>query len=99
MYLPFLAKTCSSGMQLTMNSDGNTLCTSQMFTSLSLPVRSETSSCFVPINLMILKFGMYFAFPIQFFIKICNHYGFSYLILWYVIVFVSILLRTVPLLY
>ena len=32
MYLPFLVKTCSSGMQLTMNSNGNTLCTSQMCT-------------------------------------------------------------------
>ena len=56
-----LAKTCSSEMQLTVNSDGNTLCTSHMFTFLSLPVWSETSSCFVPINHMILKFGMNFA--------------------------------------
>ena len=59
--LAFLTKTCSSGMQLTMNSDGNTLCTSQMFTFLSLPVGSETSSCLVTINLMTLNFDMYFA--------------------------------------
>ena len=61
MYLPFLAKTCSSGMLLTMNSDSKILCTSQIFPFLSLPVRSETSSCLVPINLMTLKLGMYFA--------------------------------------
>ena len=61
MYLSFLVKTCSSGMQLSMNSDHRMLCTLQMFTFLSLPVGSETSSCLVPINLMTLKFGMYFV--------------------------------------
>ena len=69
MYLPFLANTCSSRMQLTMNSDGNILCTSQMFTFLSLPVRSEMSSCFVPINLMTLKFDMYFTSQFNFSLK------------------------------
>ena len=66
MYLPFLAKTCSSGIQLTMNSDGNILCTLQIFTFWSLSVRSETSCCLVTINLMILKFGMYFASQFDF---------------------------------
>ena len=61
MYLPFLVKACSSGMQLTMNSNGKILCTSEMFTFLSLPIWPETSSCLVHIKLMILKTGMYFA--------------------------------------
>ena len=69
IYLPFLAETYSSGMHLTMNSDGNTLCTSQMFTFLYLPVGSETSSCCMPINLMILKFGMYFVSQFDFLSK------------------------------
>ena len=69
MYLPFLAKTCASGMQLTMNSDGKILCTSQMFTFFNLPVGSEASSCLVPINLMILKLGMYFASQIDYLSK------------------------------
>ena len=50
IYLPFLLKTCSSLLQLTMNSYGNILCTLQMLTFLNLPF-----------NLIILKFGMYFA--------------------------------------
>ena len=66
MYLPFLAKTCSSQMLLTMNFDGKILCTLQMFTFLSLSVRSETSICLVPIYLMILRFGMYFASQLDF---------------------------------
>ena len=61
IYQPFLAKICSSWMQLTMNSDAKILSASQMFTSLSLPVGSETSSCLVPINLTILILGMCFA--------------------------------------
>ena len=69
MYLPFPEKTFTSGMELTINSDGKILCTSQMFTFHSLPVRSETSSCLVPINLMILKFGMYFASQFDIFSK------------------------------
>ena len=69
MYLPFLVKICSSWMQLTMNSDGMTLCTSQTFTFLSLPVGLETFSCLVPINLMILKFGMHFVSNFIFFFK------------------------------
>ena len=69
MYLPFLVKTCSSEMQLTVNSDGNTLCTSQMSTFLSLPVGSENSHCLVPINLMILKYCMYFASKFDFLLK------------------------------
>ena len=71
MYLPFLVKICSSGMQLTMNSGGKILCTSQMSTFLSPPVRSETSSCLVPINVMILKFGMCFESQFNF---VSNHY-------------------------
>ena len=39
---------------------------------LSLPVWSETSSCLVPINLMILKFGMYFTSQLIFFIEIIS---------------------------
>ena len=58
MYLPFLVKMCSSEVQLAMNSDGKILCTLNMFTFLSLPLGSETSSCLVPINLTILKLGM-----------------------------------------
>ena len=73
MYLPFLAKTCLYGMQLIMNSDGKTSCTSQMFTFLSLAAQLETSSCLVPTNLMILKIGMYFAYPFDF-CQNCNHY-------------------------
>ena len=61
VHLSFLAKTCSSGIQLTMNSDDNTLCTSQMFSFQSLPVWSETSSCLASIILMTPKFDMYFA--------------------------------------
>ena len=67
MYSPFLAKTCSSGMQLTMSFNGKILCISQMFIFLSLPVWSETSSCLVPINLMILKLGMYFLSQFNFY--------------------------------
>ena len=57
MYLLSLAKICSSGLQLTMNLDGKILCTSQMFTFLSLPVGPETSNCLVPIHFAILKLG------------------------------------------
>ena len=67
MYLPFLAKICSSAMQSTMNSHGKILCTSQMFTCLGLPVGLEISSCLVPINFTILKLSMYFAY--QFLLK------------------------------
>ena len=69
MHLPFLEKTCSSGMQLTMHSDSNTLWTSQMFIFLSLPVQCETSSYLVPISLMTLKIGMYFASQFDFLSK------------------------------
>ena len=41
----------------------------QMFTFLSLPLGSETSSCLVPINLMILKFVMYLASQFNFLLK------------------------------
>ena len=61
IYLPFLQKTCSSGIELTIKSDCKMLCTSQTFTFQSLPVGSETSSCLGPISLIILRFGMYFA--------------------------------------
>ena len=67
MYLPSLAKTCSSGMQLTLNSDGKILCTSQMFTFLSLPVRLEISSCPASINCTILKLGMYLVSQFDFY--------------------------------
>ena len=67
--LPFLAKMCLSGMQFTMNSDGQILCTSQMFTYLSLPVGPETSGYHVPIILMILKLGMYLASQFDFLSK------------------------------
>ena len=59
-------------MQLTMNSEGNTLYTLQMFTFLSLPFGLETSNCLVPINLMILKFGMYFAPQFDFLSKLLS---------------------------
>ena len=66
IYLPFLSKTCSSGIELTIKSDGKSLCTSQIFTFQSLPVGLETSSCVGPISLIILKFGMYFASQFDF---------------------------------
>ena len=69
IYLPFLVKTCSSGMQPTMNSDGKTLCISQMFTFLSFPVKSEMTSCLVPITLMNLKFDLYLASHFDFLSK------------------------------
>ena len=70
MYLPFLANTCSSEIQLTMKSAGKILWTSDMFTFLSPPVGSETSNCFVPISFTILKFGAYFASYVDFFVKV-----------------------------
>ena len=73
MYLPFLAENCSSGMQLTMNSDSKILCNSQMFTFLGLSIGPEISSSLVPINLMILKFGMYFVSKFHFY-QSFNHY-------------------------
>ena len=61
MYLPFLANTFSSAIQLIMKSAGKILCMSDTFTFLSLPVGSETSNCLVPLSLSILKFGTYLA--------------------------------------
>ena len=51
IYLSFLPKTCSSGIEL-IKSHSKILCTSQIFTFLSLPGRSETSSYLGPINLI-----------------------------------------------
>ena len=93
MYLPFLVKTCSSGMQLTMKANGNTLCTLQMFTFLSLPVGSETSSCLELTNLMTLKFGVYFASQFNFLLKFLIIIKFLFYIV-VCIIFVFILLRT-----
>ena len=38
-------------------------------TFLSLPVRSETSSCLGPIKLIILKLGIYFASQFNYLLK------------------------------
>ena len=59
MYLPFLQKTCSSGMQLTMKSDGKFYAHHACLPFSVVPVESETSSCLVPITLIILKLDMY----------------------------------------
>ena len=69
IYLPFLPKTCSSGIALTIKSDSKILCMSQIFTFQGLQVRLETFSCLGLIDLIILKFGMYSASQFDFFLK------------------------------
>ena len=69
IYLPFMANTCSSGIQLSMKSAGKILCMSDTFTLLSLPVRSDTSNCLMTISLTILKFGTYLVSHVNFLSK------------------------------
>ena len=68
MYLPFLANTCLSGIQLTVKSAGTILWMSEKFTFLNLPVGSATSN----FNFTTLKFDTYFMSHVDVFIKI--HY-------------------------
>ena len=69
IYLPFPPKTCSSGIELAIKSDGKILCTYQIFSFLSLLVRSETSSCLEPINFKIMKLGIYLVTQFYFLSK------------------------------
>ena len=69
IYIVFLMKTGSSGIELIIKSDGRILCMSLIFTFQSLPVGPDTSNYLRLISLIILKFSIYLASQFKFLSK------------------------------
>ena len=72
VYLPLLLKSCLSGIEPGIWSNGTILCTSHTLTFLILPVGSHTSSCLEPIQAHNSEVRYILCIPVRLLVIVSN---------------------------